>query len=435
MEKKSNQRYGPVTAASLVVGIVIGSGIFFKSDDILGLTGSILLGVLGFLLVGVGVVCGAVIISQYAINNPKEGGMVAYAADAFGPKFALIAAWLLQSVYFPAFIAILARITADYTVQLFGWDASLILPISLFYIVGCFIANYKSPEIGGKLQVSTTISKLIPLILIGLIGLFFHFDTQEVVKDYTETETNFFGALIAIAFAFDGWIVATSISGELKNAKKNLPLALILGTSSIVVIYIVYFAGISLVAGPEVIIANGNEHLGIAANMLLGDVGEKVILLFVVISAFGGTNGMTLAYLRLPKTLPENSLFNDRFNFKEVNEKTGISKNGAILCIFFLVFYLILDNASITVPALIDLKFDISALPIIPVYLVYTALYIGAISLLKKNNASIWYYVALVVGVCVALIILAGSLSNNGPLYLLISALMFIFLLPFLKKA
>lgn len=249
--------YGFKTALCMVIGVVIGSGIFFKADDILNATnGSIKLGLIGILVVGIGVLFGALTIAYYGLNDTENTGMIGYFQHIFGKNASYYVGWFLISIYFPAFIVITADVCAIYLANLFTINSQIFVSLAtLIIIISSFYLNIKSSKLGGELQIGLTILKLIPLIIIGFIGtLFFNSSTTIATQTITSASNNPMSMLVMIAFAFDGWIVATNISGELRDSKKNLPKALALGTIIITLVYALYFYGISQIVDPKTII-------------------------------------------------------------------------------------------------------------------------------------------------------------------------------------
>lgn len=445
MSNNKHQKYGIFTAASLVVGIVIGSGIFFKADDILVATnGNVWVGVLAFLIVGIGVLFGALAVSQYAQNAPNsEGGIVAYSLLAFGEKFSFITGWVMMSSYFPSLIIVLAYVASGYALQFLGIESSsfAVWGLTLFFLVFSFLTNLLHSKLTGNVQVITTIAKLLPLFVIGLVGLFYVPELQNTTSfGASMSEGNFFLALLAIAFTFDGWIIATSISGEVKDAQKNLPKALIYGCLGIIIIYIIYFLGISALVGPDQIMQLGDEHVAYAAEKIIGPVGSRLVTFFLVISVYGGLNGMVLAYLRFPRAMVKNGVFKDVFNISKVHPKYDLSINGALFTIPFLVFFYIFTYITFNVSWFVDRAFDSSSIGIVSVYVIYILLYIGVIKYIKSGQTKKIYYVYIVIASLIGLLIVVGSmlpqpgqLISNGTLYLLIVAAFFLIAKPFMK--
>ncbi len=418
---EQNKRYTLITALSMVVGTVIGSGIFFKADDIVSATGgNALLGILGFLLVGVGTLFGALVISQYAINSKTNGGFVGYAKDALGPKFSFIVGWGTCAIYLPAFIVVLAYVATIYIQVLFGFENTLFLYGSTVgLILLTYFVNIKAPAGAGKVQSTTAMIKVIPLFVIAIFGLFVSntMDNTSMPAEVVEN-ANFFSSLIGIAFAFDGWIIATSIAGELKNAKKNLPLALLGGIAFVTVIYAIYFFGVTRILPADQIIALGDGHISAVANQILGPIGAKVITMFVIISVYGTLNGMILVSIRLPHALVEEGSMKNVMNIKEVDKNTGLSKNVVYFNLILIAIYVVIQYCVDMGYIFSDLSsaFDISSIPIVMNYIFYIILYVMVTKVVSKPTP--FLYFSIIIAVISAGIVLYGGMLANGLLYL-----------------
>ncbi len=435
MEK---QTYKFSMALSMVVGIVIGSGIFFKADDILlAMNGNILYGMLGFIFVGLGVLFGAISASYYAMNDKEHTGIIGYARMALGDKFAYIVGWFSISCYFPAFVVVLAMVDSIYIGVLLGIDSQVFITIAtLILIVATFTLNVKSPHVSGNLQIIFTVAKVIPLIVIGLIGTFFFSSSDSIAAIGTSTLEG--GAplsgLIAIAFAFDGWIVATNIARDLKAPERDLPRALALGSILIMIIYCVYFFGVTQIIDPQQIVELGDAHTEMAAQAILGPIGGKIITLFVIISVYGGLNGMTLAYLRLPEIFVDSGLMK---SFKG-NDADAKAKGALQFCALFVggyfIFQQLLDYQLIF--ANLNNPFDLSSMPIMINYIFYIMLFIFVNKLVKNEapKTRIFYLTMSLLATLTALIVVYGTMLTNGLLYLVFCLILTLAGIPFINK-
>lgn len=436
MEK---QNYSFATAISMVVGIVIGSGIFFKADDILlAVNGNVMLGLLGFIVVGLGVLFGALTISYYTLKDKEHIGLIGYARMALGKKFAYIVGWFSIACYFPAFILILAMVASIYLSVLLGIDSKLFITFAtIAFLIASFTLNIKSPKSGGRIQVIFTIAKIIPLIVIGLVGTLFFTssDSLSTIHSSMLTGGKPLSALIAIAFAFDGWIVAANISSELKDSERNLPRALAWGAVGIILIYCLYFFGITQIVDPAQIVELGDAHTEVAAQAILGPIGGKVITLFVVISVYGGLNGMTLAYLRLPKLLVDVDLMKNIYGDNEVEIERGCIKFAIVVTGFYFIFQQLLDYG--VIGSNLEVPFDLSSLPIMVNYVFYLILFIVVNRMTKDEVASKrgYYAVTSILAGLTAVTVIYGALQVNGVLYILFSVLVTLVGIPFFKKS
>jgi len=290
-----NNKYSLFTAIAMITGIVIGSGIFFKSDDVLGYTnGNMLLGVFVFCVAAIAIIFGCLAISQLATRTDKPGGIVAYAEEFVGMGTSCAFGWFQIFLYFPTLAAVVSWVTGMYICQLFGLKSSVgsWTLIGAIILVVLFVMNVLSAKLGGLFQNAAMVIKLIPLIIIAIVGLIFGnpgdvlaVDIQTMGK--ATASAGWLAAFAPIAFSFDGWTVSTSICHEIKDSKRNLPLALTLSPLVILLAYVTYFVGVTSLVGTERVMSEGNNSVFTASNMLFGSIGAKVILVFVVVSVLG----------------------------------------------------------------------------------------------------------------------------------------------------
>lgn len=430
------QNYKFATAISMVVGCVIGSGIFFKADDILyAVNGNVMLGLLGFLIVGFGVLFGALTISFYVEQDKNNEGFIGYTKMAVGRKFSYIVGWIMISCYFPTLLVILALITSSYVSMLLGIESQLFITSATFVLlVSNLYINLKFPKLGGKIQVFATITKLIPLIVIGIIGGLFFTQTADVSGAETVLEGGRpMTALIAIAFSFDGWIVATNIANDLENSRKNLPRALAWGTLVIMIIYSTYFWGITRIVSPAEIVSVGDKHIMLAAQTLIGDIGAKLILGFIIISVYGGFNGMTLAYVRLPQELIKLNIMKVPERYQQNQFKYSVIM-ASTMTLFWFIFEQLVDYKLIFTN--LKTSFDISAIPIIIIYIVYIVLFLRVNKLAKtqRTGKRIYLLIISVLATITSLMIIGGSVAVNGLLYMSISLIIICLGLPMYQQ-
>ncbi|HBB28698.1 MAG TPA: amino acid permease, partial [Clostridiales bacterium] len=166
MENGLKKKYGLITAIAMVVGIVIGSGVFFKAEKILTATGGNLpLGILAWIMGGAIMIICAYTFSIMATKYEYVNGIVDYAEVTIGKKYAYYVGWFMATIYYPTLTSVLAWVSARYTCVLFGFNivGGEAMVISCFYLIASYAINSLSPIIAGKFQVSTTIIKLIPL--------------------------------------------------------------------------------------------------------------------------------------------------------------------------------------------------------------------------------------------------------------------------------
>ena len=253
------KKYGLFTAICMVVGIVIGSGIFFKAPDVLANAGTALNSTLAWMIAGLIMVIIATSFGVLAAKYEKVGGIVAYAEATCGKRYAYFFGWFMSLVYYPAMTSVLAWVSARYTlVVALGNDDKIFstecITLALLYLVLAYFINTIAPRVAGKFQISSTLVKLVPIVFIALVGTTVGlvngtlFDNFSVEYSAEIENPGLFPAICSTIFAYEGWIVATAINSEIRDSKRNLPIALCLGTLVIVAAYTLYNLGILVLA-------------------------------------------------------------------------------------------------------------------------------------------------------------------------------------------
>jgi APA family basic amino acid/polyamine antiporter len=418
----NQRRYGLFTAITMITGVVIGSGIFFKADNVLSYTnGNVLVGVIVFVVAAIAIVFGCLTISQLANLTDKPGGLVAYTEDFVGIGPSCAFGWFQTFLYLPTLAAVVSWVIGIYLSQLFGIEYSLetTVLIGTVCLTALFIMNALSAKLGGYFQNASMIIKTIPLLIIAIAGFVFGNPieiTGESVKTF-QTATVEFGwvaAFAPIAFSFDGWIVATSIGNEIKNSKRNLPLALTISPLLILLAYVSYFVGITALIGPETIMEQGDNSAFSAANLLFGDVGAKIILIFVVISVLGTVNGIVLGFIRMPYSLAlRNMVPASSWLKKEDKKLNGMPVHSAYFAYGLSLFWMLIHYLT----QKFNMRGDVSEIAIGVSYLNYIVLYIAVMRLTKKNviHGKIKGYLIPALATVGSLVILSGSISH--PLF------------------
>ncbi len=390
------KRYGLFTAICMVVGIVIGSGVFFKAQDILKYTnGNMLLGILAWIIGGVVMIICAFTFANFATQYLKVNGVVDYAEAIVGKKYAYMTGWFLSTIYFPAMTSVLAWVSARYTLVLFDASADitsgLCMALGAFYLCLAYAINILSPKIAGKFQVSATIIKLIPLAIIVVVGTIVGLINGNTMEAFTQTAEStggdfgsVFAGIAAAAFAYEGWIIATSINAELKNAKRNLPIALVIGTIIIMVVYITYFIGLTGGASVDVLRAEGSTT---AFKNLFGQVGGTILNVFIVISCLGTLNGLMLACTRSFYSVAVRDCGPAPKTLAHIDPHTNMPSNSGVIALFFCAaWFFYFYAANLTKPVFGLFSFDSSELPIITIYAIYIPVFIMFIIKEGKKN-------------------------------------------------
>ena len=190
MTNKLIRKYGLFTAICMVVGIVIGSGVFFKAQAILTKTGGDMpLAIAAWLIGGAIMLVCLLTFSFMGQKYERVNGLVDYAEATVGPRYGYYMGWFSATVYFPGMTSVLAWVSARYTMEFLtaaNPDFPMAIPVeqggcvigpecmalTLFYLCAVYAMNVLSPKLAGKFQTSTTLIKMIPLALMAVVGLY-----------------------------------------------------------------------------------------------------------------------------------------------------------------------------------------------------------------------------------------------------------------------
>ena len=327
----------------MVVGTVIGSGVFFKASKVLANNnGNMTKSIITVAAVGAVMLICAYVFSQLAARVDKVNGLVDYSEIACGPLYAYSVGWFISTLFYPTITACLAWISANYIIFLFGiklgWWFHYLL--SALLLILSFLFNVLSPVISGKFQVSTTVIKLVPLSIMAIAGTVMGLINGTTVLNLTSSHSTItgggglFAAIIAFAFAYEGWIFATALNAEIKDSHKNLPRALIIGSVIIISVYVLYFLGLMGVLTSEEIIAAGDDLPRVAFSSLFGsEIFGSLIYVFVVISCLGTMNGLMLVSTRSLYSVAARGQGIKPEIFSAVNKKTNIPTASAVFAL------------------------------------------------------------------------------------------------------
>lgn len=399
MENGLKKQYGLLMAICMVVGTVIGSGVFFKAQALLQKTnGDMPMGILAWIIGGAVMIFCVLAFCVMAQQYEKVNGLVDYAEATIGSKYAYMMGWFATVIYAPAMTSVLAWLTARYFLTfLVSVDPHLHLegdPVNSsetfllagFILIIVFAVNTLSPKLAGKVQISATFIKLMPLLLMAVFGTVYGLTHNFAGSpNMTILSANFatgtgnysalFGAVVATAFAYEGWILATSINSEIKNSKKNLPIALILGGVIIISVYLFYYIGI---AGGAHVSTLMNEGTSSAFTTVFGNVLGNILNLFVAVSCLGTLNGLLIGCIRGMYSLSVRNM-GPKVNFmKQVDPATCMPTNscvvGLVIVSAWLVYFYGANLASESWFGIFS--FDSSELPIITIYGLYIPMFV-----------------------------------------------------------
>ena len=319
---KLQKNLGFAAALSTVVGMVIGGGVFFKPQAVYTATGGAPgLGMIAWVIAGVMTIAAGLTAAEISAAIPKTGGMMVYIEEIYSKKLGFLTGWMQVVLFFPATIAALAVMFGQQSAGLIG-NESLVLPITIGVILLISVLNSLGSKTGGLIQTVATVGKLIPLALIIVFGFVKGGGNNPILTPMVGEGVSAGGVvgslLIAILFAYDGWINVGAIAGSPASA---------------------------------------------VAEAIFGPFGGKFITVGILISVFGALNGYLLTGPRILFTLgTQKSLPASNF-FGSVN-KNGVPANatltmGVVACLYALTgqFNLLTDLSMFAVWAFYVLTF------------------------------------------------------------------------------
>lgn len=401
----------------MIVGICIGSGIFFKTDNILyAAGGNMWLGVLVFFLGAISIIFGGLTFSELAKRTGSAGGFIGYTEKFLSPKVACAFGWFQTFVYYPALLVVVARVIGIYACMLFGINPTLEAEtaIGLGFCLFSFLYNCAAPKLGAVFQNFSTVVKLVPLVIFAVVGMIFgDASALEISPETAVSSAGWLSAVAPIAFAFDGWIISTSISHEIKNEEKNLPRALVIGPLVVLIAYVSYFMGVSLFLGPDKIIAMGDSHVYALAESVFGAAGGKIILITIIISVMGTVNGIILGFIRMPYSLAvrENMLpFSKKIG--HLSKKSNIPLYSAAVALALAVLWTGI-HYFVSAKGLMG-NSDVSEVSVTLSYALYLPLYYQVFKMHRKGEikSAFMGVICPLLATVGAFIILFGTLKN-----------------------
>lgn len=450
MNNQLKEKYGLFTAIAMVVGIVIGSGVFFKAEKILQATGGNLpIGILAWLIGGLIMVICAYTFSILSTRYSTVNGVIDYAEATVGRRYAYYLNWFLTFIYYPAMTSVLAWVSARYLGVILGFDITggQVMLLAGAFLILSYALNALSPVLAGKFQVSATVIKLIPLCLMAVVGTIVGISNGTLASNFTTVVEvveggntgALFTAVVASIFAYEGWIIATSINAELKNAKRNLPIALVAGTLIIVAVYIFYFIGLSGGISNAEMMQNGEQGAKTAFMNIFGNAAGIGIFVLVVISCLGTLNGLMLASTRCMYSIAVRNCGPKKEMFKQVDKVTNMPNNssvaGLLICAAWLVYFY---GANLASPTWFGpFCFDSSEIPIVTVYAFYIPMFI----MMMKKEKDLPFFkriiAPLVAALACAFMVFAAIYAHKMVVvyYLIIFVVIMLFAIPFYRKA
>jgi APA family basic amino acid/polyamine antiporter len=293
---------GLADATAIYAGIILGSGIFVAPAAVAGAVPSIPLALGLWICGGAVAACGASCYAECAARVPSNGGFFVFNREAYGPAIAFVGGWAAIFVTYPASIAAIALVFAEYLAKatgVSGWErtgaATALVLAGILNVVGL--------RTGPRAQLVLTSTKILVLGALATAALLAHgrgapSAAAQTVSTLPTSAAAWLFALMIMLFAYDGWSDVTLVAGEVKNPGKNIGRAVLLGTLILAVLY-----GLTQVAVmsalPGRLAAESTQPVAAAVEAMLGPGMGRGISFLVVVSTFGSIAGTVFTVSRL----------------------------------------------------------------------------------------------------------------------------------------
>ncbi len=289
-----------------IINMVIGSGIFFKAQGVFTITGGAPgIGIAAWIAAGLLSLLGGLTVAELAGAIPKTGGMVTWLEEIFGKRVGFLTGWVEAVVFWPANIGALGSVFAVQMANLFGWGGNVLPIVAIVVILFLMFMNCLGAKVGGWIGSVMTIAKTVPIILI----IIFAFTSTEGdvghLTPFVNTElgspvTIFGAAVLSCMYSYDGWMHTGNVAGEMKNPSRDLPKAIALGLSAVLVIYaIINIAYVYVIPAAE-LAQTPTPAADVAAKIFGSAIGAKIVTVGIIISVFGTLNSNIMMAIRIP---------------------------------------------------------------------------------------------------------------------------------------
>ena len=317
-------------ASAIVVGTVIGSGIFLVPAEMMQAVGSARLVYLAWVVGGLLSFFGALTYAELGAMKPQAGGEYVYIRDAYGPLGGFLYGWTWLIIAKPASIATITtgfvRILETFSVFAFLKNQPAGAPFSITYgqvaaiaaTVVISVLNYIGIRRAGAFQLIFTFLKVAIILAIVFIGFSYGGGNWSHFREsYTGAKGGFAGfmaALVAALWAYDGWNDLNMVAGEVRKPERNIPIALILGVATVGALYMLVNAAVQYVL-PAASMAHAQRPASDAIAMVMGTAGASIVSLGMALSMLATLNGTIMSGARVPFAMAR-----DRYFFAKLAE-------------------------------------------------------------------------------------------------------------------
>ena len=309
------RQIGLWTAAAVVVGEVVGVGIFLTPAAMAKSLGSPLLVLVVWLLSGVMALAGALCYGELAARFPAAGGGYVYLREAYGAPLAFLYGWMALLVLDPGLTAALAVGAASYVGYAAGLEPAGVKALALASVLGLAAVNAGGVKLGGWVVRWLTLLKLALLLFILAWGFGLSLGDWSHFAPFAERRAGspalggaLAGGLVSAFFSFGGWWDLSKLGGEVRDPRRTLPLALVVGVLVVTAVYVLTSAAFLYLVAPERV-TSGEAFAAQAGEALFGPAGALFFTCVVVVAVLGSLAAYTMAAPRVYFAMARDRLF------------------------------------------------------------------------------------------------------------------------------
>ena len=324
------------------------------------------------------------VFATMATRYEKVSGLVDYAEATVGRRYAYYVGWFMAVLYTPCLVSALAWISARYFCVLLGWDITGGACMTIAGAMLCLdhVLNALAPRLAGRFQVSTTVIKMIPLALMAVCGAAVGMMNGRMAENFATMSTGaistgegLMASTVAVAFAYEGWILATSINAELGGRQADP--APSPGGGLFYRAHLFSIVGLTGAVTTEELMSSGEAAAKMAFQRVFGETAGTVVFVLIVISCLGTLNGLTLSCCRGMYALAVRNEGPMPELFRQVDPVTNMAGNSALVSLGLSALWLVyFYGANVGGPWFGPFSFDSSELPIITLYGMYVPMFI-----------------------------------------------------------
>lgn len=312
---------GPAQAVSVVIGVVIGSGIFLVPAEMIQAAGSARLVYLAWIVGGIFSFFGAVTYAELGAMKPQAGGEYVYIRDAYGPLPGFLCGWTWTVIVKPSSLAAIStgivQILSNLSALAFLTfpDRRLTLPGQLLAIgVVALISfiNYIGVRRAGNFQVAFTALKVVLIVVIAAIAFSSHGSWTHFSQSYAAATGGIVGFILAVKaalWAYDGWSDLNMVAEEVRDPERNIPVALIGGLLIIGALYMLVNAAVQYALPPSVVAVSSSPMSDAVRTSFLGTSAAVVVSAAMVVSLLASLNGVAMSGARMTFALSRDGIF------------------------------------------------------------------------------------------------------------------------------